>query len=92
MKMLSVRLPEELAQTIKIHAAVSKTTTQDLICKALGQYVESNPLPETAASEARRLYQAEKLLKKLGYVEDADGGWSQPRKARAVKKAPKERS
>jgi predicted DNA binding CopG/RHH family protein len=41
MKMISVRLPEELARAAKIHAAQTEVNVQTIMAKALEEYLKA---------------------------------------------------
>jgi predicted DNA binding CopG/RHH family protein len=41
MKMISVRLPEDLARAVKVHAATVGTNVQSVMAKALEEYLNA---------------------------------------------------
>jgi hypothetical protein len=43
--MIGVRLPPELVRKIKVYAAVAGITTQEMIRKAMVEYVARHPIP-----------------------------------------------
>jgi hypothetical protein len=55
LKLMGVRLPQELVRKIKVYAAVAGITTQEMIRKAMLEYVAAHPMPAAAPGRASTL-------------------------------------